>query len=166
MEPIAIPVELVSQHPYYFINDRRRYGNLDVASTAHMQKPHAAELKCRHVDVGIEGDSRRHDSHAGIQRSAGDIGLGVAKPERLLTPIPAEFFQLPVRQISPQGIGRDFIRGFPVGTRRFVHRAQQIVRDMQVVVGRHTALCSKGTAYAAGEGRPSGHLYCAAAAAG
>jgi len=34
MEPIAIPVELVSAHPYYFINDRRRYGNLDVAVDA------------------------------------------------------------------------------------------------------------------------------------
>src|ERR1035437_1019041 len=91
----------------------------------------------------------------GFSDQAGDIGLSVAKPERLLTPIPAEFFQLRVRQISPKGIGRDFIRDFPVRARRFVHRAKQIVGDRQVVVGRHTtALCSKGTAYAAGW-RPS-----------
>jgi len=79
----------------------------------------------------------------GFGDQAGDIGLRIAQPERLLTPILAEFLQLPVRQVSPQGIRRDFIRGLPVGTCRFGHRAQRIVRDMQVVLSCHTALCSR-----------------------
>jgi len=70
----------------------------------------------------------------GFGDQAGDTGLRVTQPERLLTPVLAEFLQLPVRQVPPQGIRRDFIRGFPVRTRCFGHRAQQIVRDMQVVL--------------------------------
>jgi hypothetical protein len=50
----------------------------------------------------------------GFSDQAGDIGLRVSKPERLLTPILAEFLQLPVCQVSPKGIGGDFVRGFPV----------------------------------------------------
>ena len=86
----------------------------------------------------------------GFSDQAGDIGLRVAEPERLLTPLLAEFLQLPVRQVSPKGIGRDFIRGFTVRARGFIHGAQQIVRDMQVVLGGHAALCSKGAAYGSG----------------
>jgi hypothetical protein len=48
-------VELVSQNPYHFSNDRLRYGDLNVAVNRHVQEPHAAELKRRHVNVGIEG---------------------------------------------------------------------------------------------------------------
>jgi hypothetical protein len=38
-----------------------------------VQEPRAAELKGRHVNIGIEGDRRLsgHDSHAGILRSGG-----------------------------------------------------------------------------------------------
>ena len=78
----------------------------------------------------------------GFSDQAGDIGLRVAKPARLLTPILAEFFQLPVCQVSLQGIRREFIRGFALRTRRFIHRAQQIVRDMQVVLSCRGALGS------------------------
>jgi hypothetical protein len=45
MEAIAIPMELVSQNPYHFVNDRLRNGNLNVVVYRHVQKPHAAELK-------------------------------------------------------------------------------------------------------------------------
>ncbi|SPF53480.1 exported hypothetical protein [Candidatus Sulfopaludibacter sp. SbA4] len=78
----------------------------------------------------------------GFSDQAGDIGLRIAKPTRLLAPILAEFLQLPMRQISPQGVRRDFIRGLSFGTRRFIHRDQQIVWDMQVVLGCHDALRS------------------------
>src|ERR1035437_4438820 len=78
----------------------------------------------------------------GFGDQAGDIVLCVAKPGRLLTPILAEFVQYPMRQVSPQCIRREFIRGFPVRTRRLVHCAQQVVRDVQVVLGCHDALCS------------------------
>jgi hypothetical protein len=39
-----------------------------------------------------------------------------------------------VCQLSLQGVGREFIRGFALRTRRFFHRAG-IVRDMQIGLG-------------------------------
>ena len=60
----------------------------------------------------------------GFSDQAGDIGLSVAKPEGLLTPILAELHQLPVRQVSPKGIGRDLIRGFPVRAASFTARSR------------------------------------------
>ena len=68
----------------------------------------------------------------GFGDQARDIGLGVAKPARLVAPIPGEFFQLPVCQVSLEGIGREFIRSSAVRARRFIDRAQQVVRDMQL----------------------------------
>jgi len=47
-----------------------------------------------------------------------------------------------VCQVSLQSIRREFIRGFALRTRRFIHRAQQIVRDMQVVLSCRGALGS------------------------
>src|ERR1017187_5421017 len=52
----------------------------------------------------------------------------------------AELFQLAVCQVSPQGVRREFVLGFPIRTRRFIYRAQQIVRDVQVVLGCHRPL--------------------------
>jgi hypothetical protein len=43
--------------------------------------------------------------------------------------------------VSPQGVRRNFIGGIPVRIGRFIHRGEQIVRDMQVVPGCHAALC-------------------------
>jgi hypothetical protein len=48
-------MELVSQNPYQFVDDRLRYRNLNIAVHCHVQKPHAAELKGRHVDICVEG---------------------------------------------------------------------------------------------------------------
>jgi hypothetical protein len=76
----------------------------------------------------------------GFRDQAGDAGLCICQPARLLTPILAEFCQVAVCQISPQGFRSEFIGGFPVRTGRFTHRAQQIVRDMQAVLGCHDAL--------------------------
>jgi hypothetical protein len=70
---------------------------------------------------------------------AGAIVFRKGQPARLLTPICAEFFQLPMCQISLQGVRREFIRATPVCARRLMHRAQQIVRDMQCALIRHVA---------------------------
>src|ERR1017187_2537269 len=35
-----------------------------------------------------------------------------------------------------KGVGREFIRGFALRTRRFFHRAERIVRDMQIGLGK------------------------------
>src|SRR5450755_3717768 len=43
-------------------------------------------------------------------------------------------------QVSPQDIRRELIRGFPVGARRFIRGAEQIVPDVQVVLGCYDAL--------------------------
>ena len=77
---------------------------------------------------------------AGLSDQARDIGLRVAEPARLLTPILAEFFQVAVCKISPQGFRSEFIGGFPVRAGGFTHRAHQVVRDMQVVLCCHDAL--------------------------
>jgi hypothetical protein len=76
-------------------------------------------------------------SRQGFCHQAGDIVFREAQPARLLTPILAEFFQLPMCQVSLQAVRREFIRGSPVGTRNFMHCAQQIVRDMQIVLSCH-----------------------------
>jgi len=77
----------------------------------------------------------------GLGNQAREIGLGITQPARLLASVPAEFIQFMMRQVSPQGIRRDFIRSSSVRTRGFTHRAQQIVRDMNIVVRCHAALC-------------------------
>jgi hypothetical protein len=122
VEPIAIPVELVPQNPYQLINDRLRNSDLNVAVNGHVQEPHAAELKGRYVNIGVEGALAVTILTPGFSDQSGEIGLGVAEPERLLAPIPGEFVQLPVRPISPQGIRRDLIGGSSIGAGRLIHR--------------------------------------------
>ena len=60
----------------------------------------------------------------GFGNQAGDIGLRVTQMSRLLTSILAKFFQLPMRQVPEQGIGRDLVRSFPIRYGCFVDRAE------------------------------------------
>jgi len=153
MEPIAIPLKLVSQNPYHLVNDRLGHGNLNVAVNCHVQEPHASELEGRHVDISrVTLALGATVLTPGFCDQAGDIGFRVAQPARLLTPILAKVVQLAVRQISPQGVRRDLVRGFALRTRGFIHRAQQFVRDTEVVLGCHAFFISQRTATGASLG--------------
>lgn len=80
----------------------------------------------------------------GFCDKAGDIGLRVVQPTQMLTPMLAEMVWIAVRQISAKSICHDFIRGFSGRTCRLVHHDQQVVRDVQAVLGCHDALFLSG----------------------
>ena len=72
-----------------------------------------------------------------VVNQAKNVILRVAQFFGLLTTVSGEVFQLPIRQISTQGVRRKLFRGFSVGGRGFIYGCQQVVWNPQVVLRGH-----------------------------
>jgi len=86
--------------------------------------PNLEQLKAaadrRRRMLGFEGRPNRHNSHAGIRRSSGGHRSPCSPAGATVHAHTCRVPPAPVRQVSPQGIRRDLIRGFPVRTRSLI----------------------------------------------
>ena len=59
VNPVAGPLEPVTQYPKRFVKYRLRNVDLDNPRASHAERPNrrAAKVQCRHIDVGIKCDS-------------------------------------------------------------------------------------------------------------